>query len=164
VAFRVDPDRLRHPGHSVCCIELCPTHAVVVVAQNAERATCAQRQRREDALSMFEDTLRFGREVAGVDDELGRERTHTCEALQQIRVGHLRADVQIAQLRHPRALQAGRQVGNRQRPLNDLQPVRLDAPSVETGRQRQAGRSSSPLEQLPTGDLHKAASNGATPG
>ena len=80
-------------------------------------------------------------EVAGERDDVGRQRADAIEDAEDVVVVDPRADVQIAELHERAAGQRRRQIGDRQRALDELDPVRLDAPRVEAGRRRRAPRS-----------------------
>ena len=53
------------------------------------------------------------------------------EDVEDVRVVDHRADVQVAELQERKTVERARQVADRQRPADDLQPMRFDAPGVE---------------------------------
>jgi hypothetical protein len=105
-------------------------------------------------VSVVESVSRFGGEVAGVHDDIWRKCANTIEGFQKIRIVNLGTDMDIADLRHPCAFPARRQVCDRQSSFDDLQPMGLDAPGIETGGDREPGRGGGSLQQSAARNFH----------
>ena len=97
-------------------------------------------------------------EVAGEHDDVRGQRADAIEDADDVVVVDARTDVQIAELHQRAAGQRRRQVGDRQRALDELHPVRLDAPRVEAGPGGQRHRRSEALpEEAPAAAVHHSS-------
>ena len=127
----------RHQGR--CQLRVPPARTVVVVAEDAEGRQPAARRVRVDAPRVRRHAAIVLGEVAGEDDDVGRQRADAVEDAGDVVVVDARPDVQVAELHEAcgrRAPAAGCAIGSGA--LDELDPVRLDAPGVEAGAARRA--------------------------
>jgi len=97
-------------------------------------------------------------EVAGERDDVRCQRTDAIEHAEDVVVVDPRPDVQIGELHERAAGQRLREMGDRQHALDELDPVRLDAPRVEArpGGERH-GRSDALPEEAPAAAVHHSS-------
>jgi hypothetical protein len=68
--------------------------------------------------------------VKELNDDIGLPFAYAVERVHEVIVAHAGTDVNVADLRQPRAVERRRQVIDRQVELDELQPVRLDADGI----------------------------------
>jgi hypothetical protein len=116
---------LRHIRHP-------PAESIVVVSKNPQCSEAAVRRVRDDAPQLFElARATIGDPVSREGDEVGCELLNSPEGPKNVIIVDSWTDVQVAQLCESAALKFARKPGDRQHRIGELQPVRLDAPSVQ---------------------------------
>jgi hypothetical protein len=133
VAQEADAQRRQTPRQRVRDVPSRPAHAVVMVAENRETPQRAGLKMFEDA----RDVVHFfgpvaGHEIAGDDRQIRTEGRDAFQARDEVITVDRSSDVQITDLYKPPIVKARGQAGDRQIPLDDLDPVRFDPPRVET--------------------------------
>jgi hypothetical protein len=102
-----------------------------VIAENRQRCQAPGRKIAIDGCHLVEDRRRVADEVAGHHHNIRLQRRDLPERVDHIAVVDARPNVKVAQLHQRSPDQRRRQVRDRQRTPDELNPVRLDAPCIQ---------------------------------
>jgi hypothetical protein len=107
-----------------------------VVAEHGERRGTPLGKLRINRPHLIAPAVVMTDEVSGEHDDVRTQRGHSRERLEHVTVGYAGSDVNITDLHERTPCPPRRQSAHRQRPVDDLEPMRLDAPCIQTHRRR----------------------------